>query len=817
MKVCNVPVRHAREERCRRLVMQMGEKELVAANSTSVPCMPPLPTAASKPSRKKGSEVLMTLDELLAKVRSYCTSPDEEMISKAFYFAQRMHEGQLRRSGEPYFIHPVGVASIIADMKLDSASIVTGLLHDTVEDTSASLELIQQEFGSEVAQLVDGVTKIGKIQFTSKEEQQAENFRKMIVAMARDIRVILVKLADRTHNVRTLKFVPAQKQKEVARETLDLYAPLAHRLGIFWMKTELEDTSLRYLEPEVYEELKMMVAAKKEERQAYTNEVMEILEKSLVDQGLTNVVVTGRAKHFYSIYQKMRSRRLKHVSEVQDLIAFRILTDDLSQCYQALGIVHSMWKPVPGRFKDYIALPKPNMYRSLHTTVIGPGGQRIEVQIRTSEMHRVAEEGIAAHWMYKGESKGVEEARRFAWLRQLVEWVQQLNDPQEFLHSVKEDLFEKEVFVFSPKGDLYALPKGSSIIDFAYRVHSELGNHCIGAKVNGRMVPLKHQVSNGDTVEVLTSPGQSPHKDWLGIARTSKAQARIRAWIKSQQREKSVALGRQLLERQLRRYLDQNGYNGQKRISTREYQEKLDYVLAAFNLPSEEQLLAALGYGQITVDSFIQVFFEPGKEADEEKGAREDEKARKLIEEGAQTKKVDSGKASWGAPVLVGGERNLLISFCRECNALYGEEIKGIITRGRGIKVHRSSCELLLESDVQRHIDVSWDQEAQPTQRPVEIEVECEDSPGMLASMSRAISHASVNIASVVLKKLPAGYGVARFEVMVATQKDLDRVFTKLQGTKGVLHVARSGANARKSKRRRLRSSIVPPNLMSDE
>ena len=470
-------------------------------------------------------QMASNLEELLDKVRDYVPASEQAEIAKAYHFAEKAHAGQLRKSGEAYFTHPVGVASIIADMKLDSASVITGLLHDTVEDcVCTTLEVIQEEFGAEVAQLVDGVTKIGQLQFTSKEEQQAENFRKMIVAMARDIRVILVKLADRTHNIRTLKFVPPHKQKAVARETIDLYAPLAHRLGIFWLKTELEDTSLRYLEPDVYEDLKMMVSTKKEERQAYTDEVTQLLTDKVSSVGLTNAQVTGRAKHFYSIYQKMRSRGLTHVSEVHDLIAFRILVDDMSACYQALGVVHTMWKPVPGRFKDYIALAKPNMYQSLHTTVIGPGGQRIEVQIRTKEMHRVAEEGIAAHWMYKGENSGVEEARRFAWLRQLVEWVRQLNDPQEFLHTVKEDLFEKEVFVFSPKGDLYALPKGSSLVDFAYRVHSELGNRCIGGKVNGRMVALKYQVQNGDTVEVLTSSNQTPHKDWLGLARTSKAQ-----------------------------------------------------------------------------------------------------------------------------------------------------------------------------------------------------------------------------------------------------------------------------------------------------
>lgn len=706
----------------------------------------------------------ISLEDLLIKVRRYCPTADVAQISKAYAFAEQAHSGQKRRSGEPYFIHPCSVASIICDMKLDSASIITGLLHDTVEDTSASIELIEQEFGAEVAQLVDGVTKIGKITFTSKEEAQAENFRKMVVAMARDIRVILVKLADRTHNIRTLKHVPAHKQKEVARETLELYAPLAHRLGIFWLKTELEDTSLRFLHPEVYAQLKLHVNTKKNERQRYTNEVMEVLRDAMQVQGLQTAAVTGRAKHFYSIYQKMQSRGLGF-DEVQDLIAFRILVEDNAQCYQALGIVHTMWKPVPGRFKDYIALPKPNLYRSLHTTVIGPGGQRIEVQIRTREMHQVAEEGIAAHWMYKGESHaemGVEEARRFAWLRQLVEWVQQLNDPQEFLHSVKEDLFEKEVFVFSPKGDLYALPKGSSIIDFAYRVHSELGNHCIGGRVNGRMVQLKYQLCNGDTVEVISSPNQVPRREWLGLARTSKAQARVRAWLKGQQREKSVSLGRVLLERELKSYVAAHP-DVTYGTDAGEYRQRMRAVLAAFDLKEEEQLLAALGYGQVTVQDFLTAFFSDAAawEADSE-ALRVISEARAARSLERQQQADGQAQADESEGVSVGGERNMLIQFCKRCAPLHGETIKGVITRGAGIKVHSATCQALLESDAQRLIGVSWDASTPPP-RPVEVEVECQDAPGMLASMSRAIGSVGVNIGGVNLKKLAAGTGPPPF------------------------------------------------------
>eukprot|EP00292_Cryptomonas_paramecium_P006813 CAMPEP_0113670904 /NCGR_PEP_ID=MMETSP0038_2-20120614/5405_1 /TAXON_ID=2898 /ORGANISM="Cryptomonas paramecium" /LENGTH=476 /DNA_ID=CAMNT_0000586991 /DNA_START=293 /DNA_END=1720 /DNA_ORIENTATION=- /assembly_acc=CAM_ASM_000170 len=435
------------------------------------------------------------LEKLIAKAQSYDPNADTNFISKAYYFAEKMHAGQFRKSGEPYLVHPLGVASIIADMRLDTACIVTGLLHDTVEDTNTSLEQIDTEFGSEVAQLVDGVTKIGRIQFTSKQERQAENFRKMIKAMARDIRVILVKLADRMHNVRTLGFVSARKQKEVARETLEIYAPLAHRLGIFWVKNELEDSSLRYLEPDIYEQLAQSMAKKTAEQRGFMVDVVRELRRGLQDAGVAGAEVAAQARSVCSVYQTLQARGVGF-DQLRDFMAFLVLVDDVAQCYQVLGVVHAVWKPVPGRFKDYIALPKPNKYQSLHSTVIGPGGQRVEVQIRTREMHKVAEEGIAAHWTYKGGGSGVAEAQRFHWLRQLVEAVQQVKDPGEFMHSVREDLFELEVYAFSPRGDLYALPKGACVVDFAYRVHTEVGNKCSGARVNGRMVPIKYEISS---------------------------------------------------------------------------------------------------------------------------------------------------------------------------------------------------------------------------------------------------------------------------------------------------------------------------------
>ncbi len=711
----------------------------------------------------------MTLGELVAKVHSYHPEANTDLMARAYAFSERMHQGQKRRSGDPYFVHPVEVAKIITDMKLDIPSIVTGLLHDTVEDTLTSLEQIEKEFGLEIATLVDGVTKISQINFTTREERQAENFRKMIIAMARDIRVILIKLADRAHNMRTLSYLPEAKQREIAEETLEIYAPLAHRLGIYWLKSELEDEALRALRPEVYAQLKQDVAKKKAEREHYIAEVIAILQQILGEAGL-KAEVYGRPKHFYSIYQKMQSQNLPF-NQIYDLVAFRILVDSVPECYAVLGIVHSHWKPVPGRFKDYIALPKANLYQSLHTTVIGPYGERIEVQIRTHEIHRLAEEGIAAHWTYKEGRRGLEETQRFAWLRQLVEWQQQLKDPQEFLHTIKEDLFPEEVYVFTPKGDLYSFPKGASVIDFAYRIHSQVGNHCTGARVNGRLVPLRYQLQNGDTLEIITTAQQTPSKDWLKVVQTSKARARIRQWIKAQQRERSVALGRELLERELSRYhLD---------LATLRKQDKIAAALTALSFKDEETLLAAIGYGQVTVGNVLSHFVpqqEPiqGQTAD----AIELDKIRQ--------KPV--GEAKGG--VRVGGLGDVLVRFGRCCNPLPGEPIRGVITRGRGVTVHTGDCQRLLESDPQRHVAVSWDNGAKYV-RPIKIEVLCEDWPGLLAAMSKAISAVGINITSADVRTLPDKRARDVFEVMVASAEDLERVMRNLERVRGVVKVAR--------------------------
>lgn len=711
----------------------------------------------------------MSLETLVEKVRAYHPEAHIDLIEKAYLFSERMHKGQTRRSGEPYFVHPVEVATLIADMKLDVPSIATALLHDTVEDTLTDLEQIEKEFGSEIAVLVDGVTKISKINFKTREERQAENFRKMIIAMARDIRVILVKLADRTHNMRTLAYLSEQKQREIAEETLEIYAPLAHRLGIYWLKSDLEDNALRALHPEIYKELKQAVAKKKAARERYIAEVLDILQQKLKEAGIA-AEVYGRPKHFFSIYQKMQRQNLLF-DQIYDLVAFRILVTSVRECYEALGVVHSHWKPVPGRFKDYIALPKANMYQSLHTTVIGPYGERMEVQIRTQEMHRVAEEGIAAHWSYKEDRRGLEEAQRFAWLRQLVEWQQQLKDPQEFLHTVKEDLFTEDVFAFTPKGDLYSFPQGATVLDFAYRVHSEVGNHCAGARANGRLVPLRYQLQNGDTIEIITSAQQTPGKDWLKIVSTSKAKARIRQWVKAQQRERSVTLGRELLERELsRHHLDLPMLRKSGAMSS---------ALAAHSFKEEETLFAALGYGQITVGGVMTHFV---SQPEEVRGQIAD-----AIElEKLKTKPVETSTSS----VRVGGIGDVLVRFGRCCNPLPGERIRGVITRGKGVTIHTSECQRLLESDPQRHIEVSWENGSDYL-RPIKIEVVCEDRPGLLAAMSKTISEAGLNISSADVRTLPDRRARDIFEVMVGNAQDLDHVMRNLSKVRGVMKVSR--------------------------
>jgi GTP diphosphokinase / guanosine-3',5'-bis(diphosphate) 3'-diphosphatase len=724
----------------------------------------------------------MTLQDLIQRVQVYNPVADVATITKAYEFSADVHRGQKRLSGEPYLTHPLEVAGIIAELRLDVPSVATGLLHDTVEDTLTSIQQVEQLFGSEVASLVDGVTKISQINFTTREEKQAENFRKMILAMARDIRVILVKLADRTHNMRTLGHLPPEKQLEVSQETLDIYAPLAHRLGIYWVKTELEDNALRYLHPEVYYQLKRWVAKKKEERERYIKEVNGVLSKKLEEAGI-EAQITGRPKHFYSIYQKMQQQNLMY-DQIYDLVAFRVLVDSVRECYEALGIVHANWKPVPGRFKDYVALPKANLYQSLHTTVIGPYGERIEVQIRTHEMHRVAEQGIAAHWVYKGGSGALrpEDPQRFAWLKQLVEWQQNLQDPQEFLQSVKGDLFADEVYCFTPKGDILNFPEGASVIDFAYRIHSEVGSHCTGARVNGKLVPLRYRLQSGDTVEIITTPQQTPSKDWLKIVKSPRTSAKIRAWIKAQQRTRSVDLGREILERDLGRH--------KLELGKLRKEGKLEAVFSEFGLKDEEGLLAAVGYGRITPHQVLSKLL-PAEALKEQAAAKPEGALRKLFRLVAR----QPGRPVRTAPggVRVSGVEDMLVRFGRCCNPLPGEAIAGFITRGRGVTVHSSGCPRVMESDPARRVDVVWDNAASVL-RSVRVEVVSVDQPGMLASISRVISSSGVNIARAEVRTDGQEQAISSFQLMVSNADMLNQLMRSIGKLRGVLRVSRVAA-----------------------
>jgi GTP pyrophosphokinase len=714
----------------------------------------------------------MTLDDLLDKVRAYSPTASLDPIERAYAFSARVHEGQRRQSGEPYLIHPMQVASIIADLRLDVPSVATGLLHDTVEDTLATHDEVQQRFGEEIADLVDGVTKIGQISFTSREEKQAENFRKMLLAMAKDIRVILIKLADRTHNMRTLGHLRPEKQVEIAQETLDIYAPLAHRLGIYGMKSELEDSALRFLHPEVYYQLKRAVAKKRAEREKYIREVIAVLERKLVEAGLDGAEVHGRPKHFYSIYQKMQAQNLLY-DQIYDLIAFRILVDSVGECYEALGVVHASWRPVPGRFKDHVAVPKTNAYQSLHTTVIGPYGERIEIQIRTREMHRVAEYGIAAHWRYKmpGSGAPVDTDQRFAWLRQMLEWQHHLSDPDEFLRTVKEDLFSDEVFVFTPKGDLLNFPVGSTVIDFAYRIHSEVGRHCAGARVNGKLVPLRYQLQSGDTVEIVTTASQVPSKDWLKLVKTSRAKARIRTYIKGQQSQRSIAVGREILDRDLtRHHLDLAGLRRDGRLAR---------LLKELEVADEETLLADVGYGKLTTQQVLSRLF-----PEEELERRREQK------EGALQRLMRLVSRQPKSGVRVSGVEDMLVRFGKCCQPLPGERIAGFITRGRGVTIHAFDCPKVLETDPQRRIDVQWEN-GKGTPRSVRLEVTCVDRPGLLAAMSKAISSTGTNIVRAQVHAAGDHRASNTFELMVTTLDELNLVIRNLGRVRGVVKVHR--------------------------
>jgi len=724
---------------------------------------------------------MIRLNDILQRVASYHPDPDLDIIKKAYVYSAKVHQGQLRKSGEPYLVHPLEVAGLLAELKLDEASIVTGLLHDTIEDTLATPEELTELFGQEVAQLVDGVTKLSKFSASatlSQEEKQAENFRKMIIAMAQDIRVILVKLADRTHNMRTLDHMAEEKQARIAQETLDIYAPLANRLGISWIKTELEDLSFKYLKPQEFRELQDKVAKRKSEREQYIEDVLDLIRQKMQEHGITGDV-SGRFKHLYSIFKKMKAHGIEF-DQVPDVIAFRLIMPTIPACYEALGIIHQTWKPVPGRFKDFIAIPKPNMYQSLHTTVIGPLSERVEVQIRTAEMHRVAEEGIAAHWAYKeGKTLISKDDEKFAWLRQLMEWQQDLKDPKEFLETVKVDLFSEEVFVFTPRGDVKSLPRGATPVDFAYTIHSDVGHRCVGAKANGKIVPLRYKLKNGDSVEVLTAPGAHPSKDWLTFVKTSRAQQKIRAFIKQQQREKSLQLGRELVDREFRRF----GLNLNKAIKQGELKkpaEELGYRV-------EDDLLAAVGYGKIAAQQLVQKLVPAEKLAEQEKPTPD-------AGNGAVSKIADFAKKLVARPsrsgVSIGGVDDVLVRFGRCCNPVPGDPIAGFITRGRGVTVHTVTCEKALATDPERRVEVSWDVRGD-FKRPVTIRVLTADRPGLLADISNTFSKKGVNISQANCRATGDDRAVNTFEVVIKDLKQLTDLMRTIEQLHGVFSVER--------------------------
>lgn len=712
---------------------------------------------------------MIRIDDILDLVVAYNPHADLEIIKKAYVYSAKVHMGQVRLSGEPYLVHPLEVAAILAQLKLDTATVVSGLLHDTVEDTYAGLEEIEKNFGQEISFLVDGVTKISRMTLESSEEDQAENFRKMILAMVKDIRVILIKLADRLHNMRTLNFQSPEKQGQIAEETLDIYAPVAHRLGIDSMKSELEELAFQYLHPEIYKDLQKKIAKKERERERYVNEVVRIITKKLYEYRIT-AEITGRPKKISSIYRKMETQNLDF-EQVYDLIGFRITIDSYKGCYEILGIIHSMWTPVPGKFKDYINLPKANMYQSLHTTVIGHYGETIEIQIRTHEMHRVAEDGIAAHWKYKeGKLVREEEENQYRWLRQLLEWQKDVKDNREFLETIKVDLYPNDVYVFTPKGEVREFPRGSTPVDFAYSIHSDVGHRCVGAKVNNRIVPLNHELQSGQRVEVLTANNHTPSKDWLNFVQTSRAKAKIRQWIKTEQREQSITLGKTICEKDFRKF----NLNFNKLLKS----GKMAGVASDFSFHEVDDLLAAVGYGKISSNQVIGRLA-PSEKLEKEK-AREETRLTRLIKR--VTRKSHEA-------IVVKGVEGVMIRFAGCCDPVPGDGVVGYITRGRGVTVHTADCRIVLGDDSNRRVEVEWDLDKDYS-HPVRIRIISSDRKGLLADISSSLTSSQANIvnAQVITKEDRA---IGTFQIEIRNLKHLRQITRSLEKIKGVLQVKR--------------------------
>jgi len=712
---------------------------------------------------------MIRLNDITSQVLSYHPKADIELIEKAYVYSAKVHQGQIRLSGEPYLSHLLEAAYILTQLKMDVVCIAAGLLHDVIEDTHANLEEIAGLFGEETANIVDGVTKIGKMHFVNREQRQAENVRKMILAMSSDIRVILVKLADRLNNMRTLGFQPEAKQSLIATETLDIYAPLAGRMGINWIKSSLEDLCLFYLEPEIYASIKSLTARRQSEMGEFLKHTQDVLREELAKANIT-ATIKGRQKHFYSIYKKMIAQDLE-VSQVYDILAFRVIVNTIKECYEALGHIHSIWKPVSKRFKDYISVPKANMYQSLHTTVFGPMKERMEVQIRTWDMNRVAESGIAAHWKYKeGNAARKTDEKQFTWLKELLDWQKNLEDPQEFLDTVKMDLFPDEVYVFTPNGDVKSFPKGATMIDFAYSIHSEVGEKCTGAKVDGRMVPLRAELKNGNIVEVITSPRQHPSKDWLNFVKTSRAKTKIRQWIKTQGKDESISLGKSILEKALQ--------HERLKVPNLLKSEQINAVAKELSFQTGEDLIAQIGFGKI---SPMQVVgrLRP-KLVDKEE-----------VPQGLVSKVVSRlTRPKPDVGIRVDGVSDMLLHFAKCCQPLPGEKVVGFITVGSGVAIHHESCRHVKEADPDRLVGVSWE----PTEKniyPARLRVSTVEGKGVLADITRIFSEKDANIIQAEAKTTVDNKGIAFFTIEVEDYAQLQDIIRSVKKVRNVLAVER--------------------------
>ena len=727
---------------------------------------------------------IVTIEEFFEQAKGYLNDKQLEFVRSAYILAADAHKEQRRKSGEPYIIHPIGVASILASLQMDEYTLAAAFLHDVVEDTEYTFDDIRNIFGMVVANLVDGVTKLGKIAYISKEDRQIENYRKMFLAMARDIRVVLIKLADRLHNMRTMKFMPAHKQQSISRETLEIYAPLAHRLGIHTIKWELEDLAFRYMEPDIYYNLVEQVKTKRREREAMIFEAMDEMRNSLEKSNI-KCEIQGRPKNFYSIHKKML-RDHKELNEIYDLLAIRVLVDSVKDCYGTLGIVHSMWRPIPGRFKDYVAVPKSNMYQSLHTTVLSAGGQPLEIQIRTFEMHRISEYGIAAHWRYK-ESGGSKPATggdkgfdaKLSWVRQLLEWHQDMNDSSDFVNAVKMDIFADEVFVFTPRGDVIDLPVGCCPIDFAYRIHTDVGNRCVGAKVNGRIVPLDHKLNNGDIVEVITSKqANGPSRDWINIVGASDTRNKIKGWFKKERREENIIKGREMLDKEAKRL----GYEPKTFASS----DKLKEVGARLRINSDEDLLATLGYGGVTLNSVISKLVDIYKKEQKLNTTKD-------ISEMLAELKPRKTKAKGSHGILVKGEDGIMVKLARCCNPIPGDAIVGYITRGSGVAVHRADCPNVLSNNPEeqsRLIDVAWDISLDSVYK-VNIFVTANDRANLVGDILTITSESKLNIFSMNCKADKNKLATMEFGIDITSLDQLEYVMNRIRRLKGVYSVER--------------------------